>query len=52
MKQINIWFDDPEYDKIRVLKDASGSGWHDFIIDLVEFKSKGGNQNDANTKNP
>lgn len=38
MKQINVYFDDEEYKKL--LKEKSGSTWHDFILKLIELKEK------------
>jgi len=36
MKQINVYFEDKEYEKlIRKKKDLS---WHDFVLKLAELK--------------
>ena len=32
MMTINVTFNDEEEEKIQALKDASGLGWHDFIL--------------------
>jgi len=37
MKQINVYFDDEEYDKLKEEKDKLS--WHDFILKLIERRS-------------
>ncbi len=34
MKQINVWFEDAEHEKIMKVKEEHGGNWHDFILDL------------------
>lgn len=36
MKQINVYFDDKEYEKL--LKEKEKLTWHDFILKLIEVK--------------
>ena len=36
MKQINVYFDDSEYEKL--LKEKKDLTWHDFILKLIEMK--------------
>lgn len=37
MKQINVYFDDKEHEKL--IKEKNGSTWHDFILKLIETKT-------------
>lgn len=36
VKQINVYFDDKEYEKLKKIKD--NLSWHDFIVKLLEEK--------------
>ena len=37
VKQINVYFDEEEYEKL--LKKKDGLSWHDFILRLIEKKN-------------
>lgn len=36
MKQINVYFDDQEYEKL--VKEKGKKTWHDFILILIELE--------------
>jgi|TARA_Y100000034_G_scaffold40209_1_gene49569 predicted CopG family antitoxin len=36
MKQINVYFDDEEYKRLKEIKDKEKLNWHDFILKLIE----------------
>lgn len=36
MKQINVYFNDDEYKKLKNKKKKSKLTWHDFILKLIE----------------
>lgn len=38
MKQINVYFDDKEYEKLVKKKD--GLTWHDFILKLIKIEKE------------
>ena len=44
MKQINVWFDNEEHEKILKEKIKTGLSWHDFIIKLVKDNIQKTNQ--------
>ena len=35
MKQLNIYFEDVEYNKMLKIKQIHGGNWHDFLKDLI-----------------
>ena len=41
MKQINVWFEDSDHEKLVVEKKKSKLNWHDFLLYLLETQ-KGG----------
>lgn len=43
MKQINVVFDDKDYDKILKEKKKTNLSWHDFILNLVALHKKENN---------
>ncbi len=44
MKTLNITFEDKEYKKLVREKNKINTSWHDFILQLVENNSNGGNE--------
>lgn len=38
MKQINVWFDDDEHEKL--VKEKDGMTWHDFLMTLIKDKPR------------
>lgn len=50
MKQINIWFEDEEHAELVKEKKKLQMNWHNFILELLREKLKGGKKTD-NEKN-
>lgn len=39
MKQINVWFDDKEHEKLIKKKKELKLNWHDFLLKLLEVEN-------------
>ena len=37
MKQLNLTYEDKEFQEITAVKDKHGGNWHDFILDLIRM---------------
>lgn len=40
MKQINVWFEDNEFDKVMRVKQKLALSWHDLILTLITKEDK------------
>ncbi len=45
MKQINVWFDDSDHEKLVIEKKKTKLNWHDFLLELLK-NYKGGSENE------
>ena len=36
MKQLNVVFEDGDYEKLVKAKEKSGLGWREFLLDLIK----------------
>ncbi len=45
MKQINVWFDDSDHERLVIEKKKSKLNWHDFLLFLLKKYEVSKNEN-------